>query len=145
MRPVHPHRGSTCLIGCGSREAAAAFGLDADALAETVEAYNLMAQAGEDGQFGKAADFLVELGSPLYIMDYSTFYLNVGIGGIGTNRSFEAVDDHEQAIAGLYAVGVDGSMCYPVVYTINIPCSCCANNVYSARMAVRNAKAYLGI
>ena len=123
----------------------AKFGLNQAAFDETVQRYNEMAASGSDEEYGKQPDFMTPIeNGPFYIMDFSTFYFNVGIGGIGTNKRFEVIADNGEAIPGLYSAGVDGSMLYPDCYTINIPCSCCANNVYSARMSVRNAMTYMG-
>lgn len=47
------------------------------------------------------------------------------------------------AIPGLYAIGVDGAMLYHNVYTINMPGTCCGNNVNSGREAAQAAAAYL--
>ena len=56
-----------------------------------------------------------------------------------TDRTFHAVDSNDEPIEGLYVIGVEGAMLWSDVYTINVSGGCNANNVNSARTAVRNA------
>ena len=46
-------------------------------------------------------------------------------------------------VEGLYAVGVDGVELYRGLYTIDIPGSCNANNIYTGRVAAQEACALL--
>lgn len=67
----------------------------------------------------------------------------VTIGSAYTNKRREVLDETMNAIPGLYAIGVDGAMLYHNVYTINMPGTCCGNNVNSGREAAQAAAAYL--
>lgn len=63
----------------------------------------------------------------------------IGVGGIGSNRKFEAIDPDFNTIPG----GMDSTMQYCNVYTITLGGSACAHNVNSGRHAAMNAKGYI--
>jgi fumarate reductase flavoprotein subunit len=103
-----------------------------------------MCQKGEDSDYGKPADYLHELKNPPYYFIYIPQAVMVTFGGIHVNRKFECVDENEQAIPGLYAVGVESAELWPNIYTINVPGGTNANNVNSGRSAAINASEYIG-
>lgn len=124
-------------------EVADAFGLNKENVLSAIERYNQMCASGADTDYGKDPSFLVPLEEgPFYIARLEQDFV-ASIGGIMTNRNMEAIRFDKSSIAGLYAIGVDGCMLYRDVYTINIPATCCGNNVNSGRVAARNAIAYL--
>ncbi|GBG94051.1 fumarate reductase flavoprotein subunit [Ligilactobacillus salitolerans] len=117
-----------------------AFNLPKENLLQTIEHYNELCQQREDTDFNKDADVLTALeDGPFYIAQVAQNYL-VGIGGIGTNKRFEVIDDKHEAIPGLYATGMDGVMLYKNVYTMNMPGTACGFSVHSGRNAVKNAE-----
>lgn len=113
-------------------------------LLSTIETYNASCKAGTDVIFGKPATYLKELATPPYYFIYMPQACMVTFGGIRTNRHFECVNEDNEPIPGLYAVGVDSADLWPNIYTINVPGGTNANNVNSGRAAANNAQAYIG-
>ena len=82
-----------------------AAGLDADALAKTVERYNELAKKGIDEDFGKPAEKMVAIeNGPFYLakLGYSFFF---EVGGVTTDKDRRVLDESLQPIPGLYAIG----------------------------------------
>ena len=120
-----------------------AAGLDADALAKTVERYNELAKKGIDEDFGKPAEKMVAIeNGPFYLakLGYSFFF---EVGGVTTDKDRRVLDESLQPIPGLYAIGNDGNMLYRHVYTINMPGTAFGNQVNSGREAANNVAAFL--
>lgn len=123
---------------------AAAAGMDAGTLAETVERYNAACEAGEDTEFGKKAELLQPLvAAPFYLTQNSGIYFLTTIGGIDTTQTCEVRAENGGVVPNLYAVGVDGVENYKGLYTIDIPGSCNANNIWTGRTAAQRACAKL--
>lgn len=76
-------------------------------------------------------------------MEISTLNTCVSIGSIKTNSKFQAVDNSGNAMEGLYVIGVEGTMLWSNVYTMEVAGSCNANNVNSGRRAAQYAIAEL--
>jgi fumarate reductase flavoprotein subunit len=114
-------------------------GFDSKVLKTTIERYNESVAAGSDKDFGKDPQFLKAIGDGPYYLAKPTQNICAPVGSIRTNRDFSAVDSSNNPIKGLYVVGVEGSMLWANVYTINISGGCNANNVNSARTAVNHA------
>ena len=88
-------------------------------LAETVENYNAMCEAGEDTEFYKPAYFMKSLTqAPFYAFEYvpSAWGTN---GGIKVDSTMHAVDSDNNAIPGLYVAGVDAGSMYTMPYYTN--------------------------
>ena len=118
-------------------------GLDADALAKTVERYNELAKKGNDDDFGKPAEKMVAIeNGPFYLakLGYSFFF---EVGGVTTDKQRRVLDEAMQPIPGLYAIGNDGNMLYRHVYTINMPGTAFGNQVNSGREAANNVADFL--
>ncbi len=123
---------------------AQAAGIDGDALVETMGRYNDDAKAGEDTLFGKDASALVPMeNGPFYLSQNNGIFFLVTIGGIDTTETCEVRAEDGGVIPGLYAVGVDGVENYRGCYTIDVPGSCNANNIYTGRVAAQRAVATL--
>lgn len=139
---VKENKGNTLYESDTIAGLAASFGLPAENLVKTVQHYNDLCKQGKDTDFNKDTEMLtaIEKG-PFYIGRVDQDYL-VGIGGIGTNKRFEVIDDEHNAIPGLYATGMDGVMLYKNVYTMNMPGTACGFSVHSGRHAVKNAEKY---
>ncbi len=119
---------------------AAAVDMDASALAATLDTYNGYCAAGSDEEFGKDPAMLQAIGqAPFYLSENSGIYFLTTIGGIDTTESCEVRAEEGGVIKGLYAVGVDGVELYKGLYTIDIPGSCNANNIYTGRIAAQKA------
>jgi fumarate reductase flavoprotein subunit len=119
-------------------------GMDKDTLLATIKNYNAMCAAGEDTAFGKDAVNMQELKNPPYYMIYMPMSVMVTYGALATSKDFEVVNDHRQAIPGLYSAGVDACDLWPNIYTINVGGGTAANHVHSGRVAVRSGIAYIG-
>ena len=87
-------------------KAAAAAGIDAEALKATVERYNGFVAAGVDEDFGRAADYLkMPIGDgPYYIIEQKPRFATT-MGGLVVNTSMQVLDGSGNPIAGLYAAG----------------------------------------
>lgn len=120
-------------------ELAEAMGVDADTLCSTIKEYNGFAEIGSDHNYGKAPESLQAIEqAPFYGIHVIT-EINASVGSIYTDRTFHAIDEEGQPIAGLYVVGVEGAMLWSNIYTINVSGGCNANNVYSGRTAAQDA------
>ena len=119
-------------------ELAEKFGVPADTLQATVDTYNSMCDAGSDASFGKDPSALKPIRTAPFTMYRLDPAVMVAIGGLGTNRNMQVVNDEGDPIEGLYAIGTDGVRLYRKVYPINIGATCCGNNVNSGRIAVRH-------
>lgn len=121
------------------KELAELQGLDADALAATIERYNELCDKAVDEDFNKSAENMVALKTgPFYIFRQDMAFWT-SIGGIDTNRKMEVVTAKGEPIPGLYAAGTDGCNLYRETYTMSVPASCNANNCNSGRTAARSA------
>lgn len=115
-------------------------GINAETLQKTVDDYNAFCAAGSDDDFGKDAQFLQALTTPpYYLSDNSGITFLTTIGGIDTTPTCEVRAEAGGVVPGLFAVGVDGVENYRGIYTIDIPGSCNANNVYTGRTAAQQA------
>jgi len=82
-----------------------AAGIDGESLAESMDEFSAMAEAGEDTQFFRAGDTLVPVAEgPFYAMPINLSHLGT-IGGVAINNKAQVVDAYDQAIPGLYAAG----------------------------------------
>ena len=87
-------------------EAAAAAGIDADALKATVERYNGFVATGVDEDFGRAEAYLtMPIGDgPYYIIEQKPRFATT-MGGLVVNTSMQVLSTSGSPIAGLYAAG----------------------------------------
>ena len=117
--------------------------LPSDVLVKTVNDYNSFCDNGKDLEFNKDQDMLISMKEgPYYIARLDPSNL-IGLGGIGSNRKFEVINNDFEKIPGLYASGMDSTMQYRDVYTITLGGSACAHNVNSGRQAAKNAEKYI--
>ncbi|WP_102410113.1 FAD-dependent oxidoreductase [Beduinella massiliensis] len=79
-------------------------GIDAAGLAATVEAYNGYVQAGEDKEFGRAADTLAKLEGPFYAIKTCP-YVMLTKGGPLMNPDAQTLNADHEPIPGLYQCG----------------------------------------
>ena len=124
-------------------ELAGKFGIDAAGLTDAVERYNASCEQGEDEDFAKTAEMMVPVTEPPYYMWRLDPSVMVAIGGLGTNRNMQVLNEEGSAIDGLYAIGTDGVRLYRKVYPIQIAATCCGNNVNSGRIAINTITANL--
>lgn len=85
-------------------EAAAFFGIDAEALKETVAKYNTYVENGVDEEFGRGSlNSKIENG-PFYIV-VATPAVHHTMGGVKINTEAQVINTDGQVISGLYAAG----------------------------------------
>jgi fumarate reductase flavoprotein subunit len=134
-----------CLYKANSiEELADIFGLDRATLSQTITEYNAMCAEGEDTDFAKEPEALVPINEAPYYIAKLTQSIIVTLGGITTNLKREVVDNNQNPIRGLYAIGCDGLTLYRNMYTINVPGTAFGNSVNSGRVAANSAAAFIG-
>ena len=122
---------------------ATAINLDPEKLGETIAHYNEACEAGDDDYFGKDPQFLMPFENGPFYAIHPTYEALVTCGSVKTNNRFQAVDKDNNAIEGLYVIGVEGTMLWANTYTMEVAGSCNANNVNSGRRAAQYALAEL--
>ena len=99
---------STPVFGHGDtiEEAAAAAGVDGEALAKTVETYNGYVESGEDAEFGRSADYMTTpIGDgPYYIVEQKPRFATT-MGGLVIDTDLHVINKDGEIISGLYAAG----------------------------------------
>lgn len=85
-------------------EAAASLGLDADALAATVDQFNSYVDAGEDPDFGRT-DFAGKVEEAPFVVAKMEMHYHLTFGGLIVDEKARVLDINGQPIAGLYAAG----------------------------------------
>ncbi len=85
-------------------ELAEMINIDAEALKETVDRYNQMAEQGFDEDFGKPAKHLDTIESPYYAF-WKSFVFECTYSGVKCNRYMQVVDKNWDPIPHLYAAG----------------------------------------
>jgi fumarate reductase flavoprotein subunit len=94
-------------IACDTMDdVAQTLGIDAEALEATVERYNSFVDAGSDEDFGKDPTGLSEkfVEGPFYVAEVAPC-VHMTYGGIRTDLSMRVLDENDEPIPGLYAVG----------------------------------------
>lgn len=95
-------------------ELAEAIGVNPATLAASVARYNELCAKGSDDDFGKEAEYLIEVGSgPYYAIKAMPVMYGTG-GGFDVDTQFRVLkDDHKTPIGGFYAIGQDsfGVLC----------------------------------
>ncbi len=95
-------------------ELAEQLGMEPSILKETVDSYNAFCSSGIDEEFGKAAEYLSPLSEGPYYCIVGTPYCYTTAGGLNVNEKFQVLDQDNNVIDGLYAVGTD---CMGVLFT----------------------------
>ena len=87
-------------------EAAAAAGVDGEALVKTVETYNGYVESGEDAEFGRSADYMTTpIGDgPYYIVEQKPRFATT-MGGLVIDTDLHVINKDGEIISGLYAAG----------------------------------------
>jgi fumarate reductase flavoprotein subunit len=111
----------------------------------TVQEYNKFCEAGRDGLFAKEPSYLHPLLKPkFYALKAYTVFLG-SLGGIKINHRMEVVDQDEEVIPGLYAVGTDAGGLYGDSYNFKYSTGATLGfAANSGRIAGRNALLYIG-
>ena len=102
-------------------ELAEAIGVNKENFLKQVEEYNAMCEKGEDTQFEKEAHFLYPIKqAPFYATKAGPCLLAV-VGGLKVNTDLAVVNESDEPIEGLYAIGNTSGDLYAVDYPINMP------------------------
>jgi fumarate reductase flavoprotein subunit len=92
----------------------------ADALKKTVARYNQLVKKGVDEDFGKRKELLFPIEKPPFYAGLMKSALLTTTSGLRVNSRLEVLDEHDDPLGGLYAVGnVQGDMFavdYPTVF-----------------------------
>ena len=101
-------------------ELAGKLGLDAAALAKTIEEYNACAEAGADPTFGCPPEALVPVKTaPFYgVLNQPALFATVG--GVRSNENFQVLKTGGEVIPGLFALGGDNSTYCGAGYDVGI-------------------------
>lgn len=126
-------------------ELAMKMGMEPAVLMATVAEYNGFCEKGHDDLFAKDIRYLRPLRGPrFYAAKARTIFL-VTLGGIKVNHRMEVLDKKDNAIAGLYAGGMDAGGMWGDSYPIqDATGASSAFAINSGRIAARHALSYIG-
>lgn len=123
-------------------ELAQQMGIDPKTLAQTVDEFNAMVDAGADTLHGKKPEYLEEVRTPpFYGFRVKGSKVNM-FGGIHINSNVEVVREDGTAIPGLYAAGVECGGFQGETYGITVPSSCQGISLSTGRRSAKNAVAF---
>ena len=101
-------KGTPMLVhGKGLAEAAKKAGIDADALAKTVDRYNGFVETGVDKDFGRPAQYMkqkFDASKTVYIIEQQPRFATT-LGGLTATDEFEVLDKNGKPITNLFVVG----------------------------------------
>lgn len=116
-------------------------GVPVSTLKQTYNDYNRYAENHYDVAFAKEHRWMQPLTTgKLYAVKVMPYHF-VSIGGIRINTEMEAIDENDQPVAGLYAVGCDVGGLYGDTYTLWASGHAFGFATYSGRLAGMNAAA----
>lgn len=124
-------------------ELAEKLGIDPAKLKKTVDDYNRYCETGKDLEYEKNPEFLQPIDQAPYYGWQNTYQLASTLRGVDYNRKMEVLSNDHKTIPGLYIAGTDGAKLWRGYYSLAIPASCMANNVYTGRFAAKNAAEYM--
>ena len=120
---------------------AALLGLDPGTVARTMAQYNRYCAEGRDAEYEKDPAFLQAFSKGPFYGWENTYQIASTLGGVDYNRRMQVLSRQHLPIPGLYVAGTDGAKLWRDYYSLAIPGSCNANNVYSGRKAAMCAAA----
>lgn len=126
------------------KELAGKLGLNAETFENTMRRYNAYCDAGADKEYEKDPRFLLPIRKGPFYGWENTYQIASTLGGVDYNRKMEVLDNRRRPIPGLYVAGTDGAKLWRDYYSLAIPGSCNANNVYSGRRAALSAAEAMG-
>ena len=102
-------------------ELAVKMGIPADEFVKTLNDYNQMCYKGKDEQFGKRKELLLPLDRPpYYALKFGQAVLAV-VGGLKVGGNMDVLDENNETVPGLYAIGNAAAGRYGVDYPMVIP------------------------
>lgn len=99
-------------------ELAEKIGVPWDAFKATIDRYNELAAKGHDDDFGKRKEFMTSISKPPY------YALKIGgstlavTGGLSVDKTLHVLDEQQEPIAGLFAVGNTAGDLYAIDYPL---------------------------
>jgi fumarate reductase flavoprotein subunit len=117
-------------------------GIDAKALKATIDEYNSFCDQGYDEIFAKDQRYLQPLRNPPYYAMRGGSGLLVTFGGVKINHHMEALNQQDEPIPGLYAVGNDAGGWEGDTYDLDLSGFAFGFAVNSGRIAGENAAKY---
>lgn len=120
-------------------------GAEPGTLQKTVNEYNHSCHRGYDEFLYKQRRFLLPLETPPYFAIRCCQGFLGTIGGIRINHEMEVLDEHDEKIPGLYAVGAGTGGWESDTYCLELSGSAFGFAINSGRIAGENAVKYAGI
>ncbi len=114
-------------------------GVAPDTLKSTIKKYNEDCDKGYDTAFAKDPQFLLPIHKPPFYALKCHQGFHGTVGGIKINHNMEVVDENEEPIAGLYAVGSDTGGWEGDTYCLVLSGTTFAFAICSGRIAGENA------
>lgn len=126
---------------CGTLdELADELGIPADALKKSVERYNQLCEADFDEDFGKQKKFMKPIVEPPFWGIHQWIRLTAMGGGIEVDGNYQVVNEEDDPIPGLYAVGFGaGDICGDIDWSLYLGGMSCGSCMTSGRYATIHA------
>ena len=121
-------------------ELAKQMGVPADEFVKTVNRYNELVDKGVDEDFGKLPKYLTAIKKPPFYGVARQASVLCTLNGLLTDDDFQVIDDNDQVIEGLYAVGnTQGGWFGGLEHQMMIPGMSLGRAAVSGRMAALHA------
>ena len=125
-------------------ELAGKTGIDPEGLKKTVEQYNRFCEKGHDDLFAKNPKYLQPVKEPKFYALRVHLRFWGTLGGIKINEKTEVLDNEDEVIPGLYAVGNDAGGLWGDTEDLLLPGEALGFALNSGRIAGKNALKYIG-
>jgi len=125
------------------QELAVKIGIEPDVLVRNVEEYNRYCDKGHDDLFAKDPRYLLPVREPKFYAFKVVLRFWGTLGGIKINEKTEVLDDNENIIQGLYAVGNDAGGLWGDTEDLLLPGEALGFALTSGRIAGKNAFNYI--
>ena len=102
-------------------ELAAKMGVPKDEFIKTLDRYNRMCKNGKDDQFGKRKELMIPLDTPPYFAFRFGPAVLVVAGGLKVDADMNVLDENNDPVPGLYAVGNTAGGRFGVDYPMVLP------------------------
>lgn len=133
-------QGDPCVVKAETIvELAEKMGCNPQDLEDTIEKYNTYCDEGADTQYFKPAKYLRAVKKAPFYAIRTCPELTVSIDGVKVNGNFQAVDEFDHPVPGLYVAGNDATGLYGDTYTLDVPTVASGFAHTSGRLAARHA------
>ena len=119
-------------------------GVKPDVLQKTVNEYNKFCEKGHDDLFAKNPKYLQPVKEPKFYAFKVHLRFWGTLGGIKINEKTEVLDNEDEVIPGLYAVGNDAGGLWGDTEDLLLPGEALGFALNSGRIAGKNALKYIG-